>query len=179
MAPRESLQALVARVNASAYLPDRVPTANAAVQERKVRKMATKVKLPKGREFQFRAATAQSKYPWADWLNGDLLLLEQSEGEKDEAGKVTTIRVKKDFEVDPQAMRGKVKFAGRKLYKHVDVSFRDADGNKLKDALIIRARDMTPDERLEEDQLRAEEKEINAERRAAKKATANGQPAQV
>ena len=61
-------------------------------------------------------------------------------------------------------------------YEHVQdprvYHFKDADGNRLKNALIIRARDMTDAERIEEDTLRAEEKEAAKARRA--EATAAG-----
>lgn len=123
--------------------------------------MAKVVKLPKNKEFNFKQTSGggSSKYPWSEWLNGDLLLLEQSEGDKDEAGTVVTVKTKKDFEVSAEAMRGKTKTAARKLYKVADISFRDADGKKLVDSLIIRGRDMTAEERQAEDILRAEERD--------------------
>ena len=134
--------------------------------------MATKVKLGKGKEFEFRKATGgafTAKYPWAEWLNGDLLLLERSDVNGD--GELAPGGVKRDFEVERDAMPGKLKFAARRRYKIVQISKRDADGAKLQnEGLIIRAHDMTPDERVAEDILRAEEKEENAERRKARKA---------
>lgn len=161
---RETFEQMVARINASAFIPPKDPTGAC--------KVAKPIKLKKGQEFKFKAAVGgggDSRYPWDEWLNGDLLLLEQSVGEKDEKGKVINITEKRDFEVDAQAMRGKVKLAGRKRYKYVDVSYRDADGTKLVDSLIIRARDMTDDERVAEDLLRAEEKEALKERREQEK----------
>ena len=151
----ESYEQFLARVNASAFIPPESPTGRPKGQ----RVMAKQVKLAKGKEFTFKSGKgAEQKYPWSEWLNGDLLLLEQSEGGKDEHGTVTTITKKKDFEVDPQAMRGKCKTAARKRYKVCQISFRDADGQKLEGSVIIRGRDMTQDERASEDMLRAEEK---------------------
>ncbi len=121
--------------------------------------MAKQVKLKGGKDFVFRTGSAkQSKYPWDQWLNGDLLLLEQSAGEKDDKDNVTKISEKRDYEVSTDAMPGKLKGVGRRRYKNVQVSRLDANGDKLKDALIIRASDMTADERQAEDIRRAEEK---------------------
>ncbi len=141
--------------------------------------MAKAVKLAKGREFSFKsavggAATA-SKYPWDDWFNGDLLLIERDvlepTGEQDAEGNpVLRVKQKRDFDVEVNAIPGKIKTAARKRYKVVQVSRLDADGKKLADSLIIRARDMTADERDAEDLLRAEEKSEADARRAAKKA---------
>ena len=152
----ETFEQLVARVKANAFIGES--------------KMPKQVKLPKGREFVFRSVKgAEAKYDWAAWLNGDLLLIEQSEGDKDDKGNVIKVTVKKDYEVNTRAMPGKVKFAGRKKYKIVEVSTRDHTGAKLADSLIIRARDMDADERVAEDLLRAEEKVKAEERRKAQK----------
>lgn len=132
--------------------------------------MAKQVKLQKGKEFEFKATTkgGESKYPWAEWLNGELLMLEQSLGTKDDKGTVVTIepKGKRDYEVDTNLMPAKVKFAARKQYKVVQISRLDADGKKLKDSLIIRARPMTDAERDDEDLLRAEDREVAIARRA-------------
>ena len=160
---RETLEQLTARANAGAFIPPPDPTG--------ATKMATKVKLAKGKEFTFaKAAGGESKYPWDEWLNGDLLLLERSD--VDAEGELVPGGTKRDFEVERDAMPGKLKTAARRRYKKVQISKRDADGNKIdNDGLIIRARDMTPDERADEDVLRAEEKEANAARRAARNGT--------
>lgn len=144
--------------------------------------MAKPIKLGKGKEFTFAPAGGggqASKYPWDEWFatddqgQGKLLLLEQSEGTKDEKGTVTGVTSKKDYEVDTNAMPAKLKTAARRRYKVVQVSRRDADGNKLVDSIIIRARDMDDDERTAEDLLRAEEKaEADAKRKAGKSPTA-------
>ena len=139
--------------------------------------MAKEFKLRKNQEFTFRQATggggAVSKYPWDEWFapaedkdgkqlhadgSGKLLLLERSIGPEDAKGTIAAPTEKRDFEVSVNSMVPKIKAAGRKRYKVVQVSRLDADGAKLKDALIIRARDMTADERLAEDLMRAEEK---------------------
>ena len=67
-----------------------------------------------------------------------------------------TTKHKKDFDVETNAMPAKIKTASRKRYKVTQVSRRDADGNKLDDALIIKARDMDDAERQAEDVRRAE-----------------------
>ncbi len=124
--------------------------------------MAKPVKLAKGKEFVFKTPTkgAETKYDWDTWFSGDLLMLEQSIGEKDDKGTVTVTdhKNKRDYEVSTEGMPGKLKNAARKRYKVVQVSRHDQDNNKLKDCLIIKARDMTDDERVEEDIRRAEEK---------------------
>lgn len=139
--------------------------------------MAREIKLKKGQEFTFKqpsGAGGETKYPWQDWFSGKLLLLERSTFNQD-----GSVLEKRDFEVETNHMPPKIKTAARRHYKAVEISRRDADGNRLEDALIIRARDMTDDERAAEDLLRAEEKEELVARRNAKKtAEANGAAAQ-
>jgi hypothetical protein len=130
--------------------------------------MAKPIKLKKGVEFDFATAGKQAKYPWDEWFNGDLLMLERSTFNAD-----GTIAEKKDYEVETDAMPPKLKTAARRRYKVVQISRRDANGDKLVDALIIRARDMTADERTAEDLQRAEEKAA----RKAKKAVADSDDA--
>lgn len=107
--------------------------------------MPKQVKLGKNKEFTFRSAGGgqASKYPWDAWFNGDLLMLEKGT----------------DFDVEAKNMPGKIKSAARRRYKVVQISLRDADGNKLVDSLIIKSRDMMADERTAEDIRRAEAKE--------------------
>lgn len=130
--------------------------------------MAKPVKLAKGREFQFKSGRggALSKYDWDAWFNGDLLLLEQSTGDKDNLGNVVSVDKKADYDVSTNTMPGKLKFAARKRYKVVQISRVDADGNNLENSIIVRARDMNADEKMEENRKRAEEKAA----REAKKA---------
>jgi hypothetical protein len=118
--------------------------------------MAKELKLKKGQEFTF-ARSQASKYPWDDWFNGSLLLLERSDVNGD--GDVDVNGEKRDYEVDTDAMAPKLKTAARRRYKVVQISRRDADGNKLENALIIRARTMDASERGAEYLLRAEEKD--------------------
>lgn len=136
--------------------------------------MAKAIKLAKGKEFHFAAAGAgqPSKYPWDEWLDGTLLMLERSAGTEDEKGTITEVTEKRDYEVNTDAMVPKIKTAARRRYKVVQVSKRDADGNRLADALIIKARDMSSDERVAEDMLRAEEKQAAEERKKTEKASA-------
>lgn len=140
-------------------------------------RMSKTVKLGKGKDFTFASPAPgggqPSKYPWDEWFDGTLLLLERSFGDQDDAGNITNVHDKKDYEVGTNAMVPKMKTAARKRYKVVQVSRLDQDGKRLVDSLIIRARDMTADERDAEDILRAEEK---AEKKA-KKAESNGQAA--
>ncbi len=136
---RETYEQLVARVNQNAFIPNEGVTI-----------MAKPVKLKQGKEFTFRAAGGvASKYPWDEWFNGDLLMLERSHMNED--GNGVKPNGKKDYDVETDAMGPKIKV--------VQISKLDADGNKLADALIIKARDMTADERQAEDIKRAEEKE--------------------
>lgn len=138
--------------------------------------MAKPIKLAKGKEFTFKtttAGTAQSKYPWDEWFNGQLLLIERSVGPENEKGTIEVPTEKKDYEVSTDAMLPKLKVAARRRYKVCQVSRFDADNTRLIDSLIIRARDMTAEERMEEDKLRAEEK---AEKAAARAAGNNNKP---
>src|SRR4051812_38905260 len=122
--------------------------------------MAKLVKLPRGKEFQFRPSNrgGGSRYEWEKWFDGQTWLLEQSLGEKNEQGAVVKVTEKRDYEAPNVWMPSKVKLAGRKRYKVVQVSRLDADGQKLEGAIIIKARDMDADERAAEDLLRAEER---------------------
>ena len=101
----------------------------------------------KGTEILIEVGRAGGKYPWDEWFSGDLLLLEKStDGEK------------KDFDVDVGIMATTIKAVARRRYKIVQISRFDADGNKLADSLIIKARDMTAEERVAEDRRRAGQK---------------------
>src|SRR5262249_55508688 len=121
--------------------------------------MAKQVKEP-----EFRTVAKSAQYPWSQWLNGDCLLLE----------------VGTDFgaDVTPRKMAALAKKAGRKVYKLVQVSTKDANGDKIDGGLIIKARDMSDSERAAEDQRRKDRKAIAKAKRAARKAAAaNGSPA--
>jgi hypothetical protein len=134
--------------------------------------MAKPVKLPKNKEFTFTPAGGGggvSKYPWDEWFNGELLMLE-----RDELNEDGTTKVKKDYDVDTNTMPAKIKTAARKRYKVVQISKKDHEGKKLVDSLIIKSRDMDSDERAAEDVLRAEEKQAREEAKADEKASANG-----
>lgn len=122
--------------------------------------MAKQVKLGKGKEFSFAQAPkgGVAKYPWDEWFDGSLLMLERSEGPENDKGTIEEPTVAKDYGVPTNAMVPKLHTAARRRYKVCQISRMDADGKRLKDALIIRARDMTPEERAEEDALRIEEK---------------------
>ncbi len=139
--------------------------------------MAKLVKLPKGKEFQFRASKSggASHYNWDQWFDGQTWLLEQSQGEKNNLGTVVKVTEKRDFEGPIAWMPSKVKIAGRKRYKVVQVSRVDAEGEKITDGVIIKARDMTPDERVAEDALRAHERATWGSKKKAPVAVANGQ----
>jgi hypothetical protein len=129
--------------------------------------MATKVKVSKGKEFVFRTGVGAvaAKYPWAEWFCGDLLLLERHTGPENAKGTIEDAAATetKDYGVPTNAMHPKIKTAARKRYVVCQVSTRDADGNRLVDSLIIRARPMTAEERVAEDMKRAEEKALAAE----------------
>lgn len=163
----DTLEQLVARVNSNSFIPQSNPTG--AI-------MAKPVKLAKGKEFNFKVASGhvEAKYPWDEWFNGGLLLLERSSGTENDKGTIVEITEKRDYEVPTDAMPPKIKTAARRRYKVVQVSRVDADGHKLKDALIIKGRDMTPEERQEEDMLREQEKQELKAKKAAKRAESNG-----
>lgn len=167
---QETFEQLVARVNLNSFIPSEDHTGGI---------MAKQVKLSKGKEFNFNVSkTGTTKYPWDEWFTGNLLMLEQSSGEADDKGTIVAIIEKRDYEVNTDAMPPKLKTAGRRRYKVVQVSRRDADGNKLVNALIIKARNMDTEEREAEDMLRAEEKAELVQRRKDKRAGAstNGTP---
>lgn len=125
--------------------------------------MAKPIKLSKGKEFNFGKTGVTTKYPWTEWFNGDLLMIEHSDIDSASGAVIA----KKDYDVPTDAMPPKIKTAARKRYKICMISRHDADGVKLNDALIIRARDMTADERQAEDLKRAEEKAALAAAAAA------------
>jgi hypothetical protein len=162
----ESFEAYVARVNSNSFISPPNPT-GAII-------MAKPVKLAKGKEFNFSVSKgAVSKYPWDEWFSGELLLLERSEGTEDEKGTIIEPTEKRDYEVLTDAMPPKIKTAARRRYKVVQVSRMDPNEKKLKDALIIKARDMSPQECQDEDILRAEEKEVLKAKKAAKRTGAS------
>ena len=149
---QETLEQLVARVNSLAFVPPPNPTGGV---------MAKAVKLAKGKEFTFAPSGrggGLSKYPWDEWFNGSLLLIERTVYEADDV----TVVERRDYDVPTNTMVPKIKAAARKRYKVCQVSRRDEHGQRLGDALIIRARDMSTDERISEDLLRAEEKAARA-----------------
>lgn len=165
----ESFSELVARMNASAFIANPDPTANGGL------KMAREFKLAKGKTYAFKPANAGaqvSRYAWDEFFNGKLILIERSDVDADNnllKGPDGKPVAKRDFEVDVQAMIGKIKHAARKRYKVVQIGRHDADGSRLKDALVLQARDMDKDERAAEDVLRAEEREKNKEIRKQRK----------
>ena len=134
--------------------------------------MAKQVKLAKGKEFTFRTAgngQAVSKYPWDEWFNGHLMMIEES-----------TETEKRDYDVETNFMPAKLKTAARRRYKVVQISRYDADGAKLNKALIIKARDMNADEHIAEDITRAEEKANHKARlQAVKNTSATAAPAHL
>ena len=169
----EKLRYLVATINASAWIPNSVGE----------RLMAKQVQMAAGAKFQFRSGKSEGeqKYAWDEWLNGDLLMIEQSIGEKDEKGTVVKVREKRDYDVNTDAMPGKLKSAARRRKRVVEISRVDADGQKLVNALIIRSREMTPDEEAAEMKLREKEKEERKAKLAAavaadNAAVSNGEP---
>lgn len=145
--------------------------------------MAKLVKMPKNREFVFKAPSKgkESRYDWAEWFKtnddgqGQLLMLEQSAGDKDDNGDVVEVTEKRDYESRTDQMPGKIKAAARRHYKVVQISRTDYDNNKLENSLIIKARDMTPDEVEAEDIRRAEEKAALVTKRQEKKHSKNDQ----
>lgn len=147
--------------------------------------MPKPVKLAKGREFQFKSGKGgggqPSKYPWDEWFNGELLMLEQSVGTKNDKGEVVEVGThkgdKRDYEAPTDQMPYKIKAAARKRYKVVQISRYDADGVKLTDAVIIQARDMTPQEREKEDFKRAEEEDVAKARKEKAKAKKDSEAA--
>lgn len=131
--------------------------------------MPKTVKLRKGEEFNFAPARAGGgKYDWDSWFSGELLMLERSD--VDAEGNVTG--EKRDYEVPTDSMPPKIKTAARRRYKKVSISRYDANRNPLGEAVIIQARDMTPEERQAEDILRAEEKAALKEKK--QQADSNG-----
>lgn len=136
--------------------------------------MPKHVKVGKGKEFVFKSGregrARESQYDWDSWFNGDLLLIEQSEGEKDAKGAVVSVGVKKDFDEPINKMVFKTRLAARQRYKHLDVSRYDSDNNRLDNAFVIRARDMSDEERAQEDERREEVRAANRARKKQKEA---------
>lgn len=137
--------------------------------------MAKPVHLKKGKEFQFNVSTGSvaAKYPWDEWFDGRLIMLERSSGTENDKGTIVEVTEKRDYEVPTNGMPPKIHTAARRRYKVCQISRVDPDGHRLKDAFIIKARDMTPEERQDEDLLRIEEKQELADKKAAEKAKAS------
>ena len=130
--------------------------------------MATKVRLKKGQELvKARSGGGAAKYDWDAWFDGDIWRIERSEGSQNDKGTIEVPTVTRDYGVPTNAMPPKIQTAARRRYKVAEVFRNDTDGNRLKDALLIRARDMDDDERMAEDLLRAEEAEAAKARRRA------------
>lgn len=122
------------------------------------------VKLAKGQSLKFGAsAKAQSKYPWSKWFA-------TSEPQEFIAGE--------DFDGGTEVPRFvlEARLGGARLYKHIDsarsIQLPDGGVKKLPDGhVVLTARDMTPEERVEEDTTRqkrkAQIKEAAAKRKAA------------
>ena len=165
----EKLRQLLARANASAFFPPIDPTGSKGKAV-----MAKGIKVPKGKEIVFGSTGGGGiKYPWDTWFSpdvkefpGGLVLIERSEGPENSKGTVVegTETTKRDYGVPVDAMPPKIKTAARRRYKVVEISRKDWEGNRLENGgFILRSRDMTADERVAEDLLRAEEKAKRAE----------------
>jgi hypothetical protein len=177
MAYRETLEQLVARVNANAFIPG--PNSGERI-------MAREFKLPKGAKLVKKVIGQSAKYPWEEWFavedgtgklgkdkqgnplhekgQGKLLIIERSSGKENDKGTVVEVTEKRDYEVPRDAMPPKIKTAARRRYKVVDVYKRDHTNTTLPNGgLLIQARDMTAEEKVAEDILRAEEKAKRAE----------------
>lgn len=94
------------------------------------------------KKFEFKTASASSKYPWDAILDG----------------KINVITKGEDYEVETDAMPPKIKTAARRRYKTVKVAIMTDDDGKKTDTIAVQATDMTPDQRIAEDAKRAEEK---------------------
>ncbi len=115
--------------------------------------------MPEGKVFDFGhkgESTRQNIYPWGEWLDGTLWLLERSEGPANEKGTILpgTETTKRHYGVPTLHMVAKVKLAATKAYKIAQVSRYGPDGTKLADGFVMQARPMTPEERVEEDKQR-------------------------
>lgn len=149
--------------------------------------MARELKPKKGKEYVFQQAKGggAQKYPWDQWFATVGTIEEvygKSKPPKELAGLPTDLKIGKllilsrdsedskgDYDVPTGSMPNKLRDAARKRYMMVDIGRHDEDGQRLKDELIIRARDMTDEEREAEDLLRAEEKVALEEKKAEKK----------
>lgn len=145
--------------------------------------MPKPVKMPKNKEFHFvTSPSGQAKYDWDGWFNGDLIMIERSEmvatGKDEEGNDTFRVTVVRDYDVLTDAMPPKIKIAARRRYKVCQISRIDPDGKRLNDALIIRARDMTEEERAEEDAERVVDKQKLKAAQAKRKAEANGEVTQ-
>ncbi len=124
--------------------------------------MAQKIKLRKGQDFIFKSGKrggSESIYDWNTWLNGELIMLEQSTGEKGDKGEIVGEPTeKKDYTVSTNEMIAKTKSAGKRRYKNVQVSRYDVEGKQLGNGFIMQASDMNNNERIQEDARRQDVK---------------------
>lgn len=117
--PRETLEQMVARLNAGAYIPNSDPEPPNAPRGKK--ETQTMPKQIKAKDFAFKAPTQTSKYSWNEWLNGDALVLVRGEDYAPESDSFTSaiktaaakrgqdvaIRILKAGDIDPTDPKGK------------------------------------------------------------------------
>lgn len=125
-------------------------------------------KVKKGIDYKHGGNRGHStKYPWDEWFaeseriwqqEGKLYILCRGEGAENDKGTIVSPTKVGDYYVPNDAMPPKIKTAARRRYKIVTVDRVGPDGERLKDELVILARDMTAEERTAEDMKRAEEK---------------------
>jgi hypothetical protein len=153
---RESLEDMVARINRNSFIPP---------PQKETRIMKT-VKMSKKQLDAIESHNVRSgggftaKYPWEDFFNGELNLLERHDGPENDKGTIEDDKatVRRDYGVPNDGMLPKIKTAARARYLVCAIYRKDADGKRLVNSMYVRARPMTAEERTAEDLLRAEER---------------------
>lgn len=122
--------------------------------------MAKKIELPKSFTFETRSfgGGGAAKYPYDQWFNGEAWLISKGE----------------DYPGKTAYMPYKLTLAALKRGKHVDISRVGPNGESLKDALLIKARPLTEEEKLHAKERLAALK-AQAATRKARKAAENGE----
>lgn len=134
--------------------------------------MAEIVKLTKSDVSAIAKAKADRNggqvYPWKEWFDGQARILR--EGDRDDNNKLIPGGDPRDFLQPSAYMPAKFKTAARAHYKVLEVlSTVLPDGTKLKNAYLLKARDMNPQERTAEDAQRVIDRAAAKMKRDAKK----------
>ena len=132
--------------------------------------MAEKITLAEGEVFAFSTGGSRaSNYPWDQWFDGGIWEISAAEW-----GMTDTDRG--PAKVDRQGFKLKARSAAWRRDVVVEFSDKDRWGHPLTDSVVLRARDMSPDELVENERRRAEvAAKVKADQQRRRLARTNGE----